>query len=280
MEGISFAAKDAVDTLYKFRAFYNDDLKKRVREIVLDNKIYFSRRSQLNDPFDLQPVFELDRTGGELQARKRLLIDAEASYQRQGLPRHEIVEKLATLAVCELERFEAGARERAWHRFENEYLVFSTAGNRTHPMLWSHYADGHKGLCIHFSAGTPSVFRFAMKVQYHAARARMFIPVPDELELVLKATLWKGEFWNYEHEYRLVRFPKPEIDYTNYGLTYAGQRALFHPEWVTGITVGAYMPDSHVAEVLEMADQHKPNPLPVWKAKPTLTYELTFDRIA
>jgi hypothetical protein len=50
MEGITFAGRDGKDTLYKFRAFNDDEMKARVREIVLGHTIYFSRRCGCSGP--------------------------------------------------------------------------------------------------------------------------------------------------------------------------------------------------------------------------------------
>ena len=282
MEGLTFAGRDGKDTLYKFRAFSDQvaDSKTRVREIVLDHKVYFSRRSQLNDPFDIAPAFVLDKTGGEVETRKRLIADAKRAFERQGLSTPDINEKLALIAVRPLDWFETSARERVLSRLEDNYFVFSLAGNRTHPMMWSHYSDSHRGLCIHFSASEPSVFSAAMKINYDPVRPQVVIPLPVEKELLQKITLTKGNFWEYEDEYRLVRFPKQDVNFDDFGLKFeTPQKALYKTPWITGITVGNRMTDSDVKEVIQMAKDHSPQ-LPVWKAQPTLTYELTFQQIA
>lgn len=278
MATITFAGRDGKDTLYKFRPYYNDELRDRVRQIVLDHQIYFSRRSQLNDPFDLAPSFVINRDGGDVATKHRLLKDAEDSFKRRGFSREKTFEGLAALSVRSLDDFEAESRARTLQRLENDYWVFSLAGNRTHPMMWGHYAEGHKGLCIHFSAQEPSLFGAAMKVEYHPARPIVSIPLPDETDLMQRVALWKGDFWMYEEEYRLVRFPDRDAVLADFGLNLTQQKGVYKPAWITGITVGAYMPDAHVQEVLNMAMKHSP-PLPVWRAKPTLTYDLTFDQI-
>jgi hypothetical protein len=279
MDGITFAGRDQKDTLYKFRSFNKDQAKRRVREIVVDHTIYFSRRSQLNDPFDLAPAFTLDRSGGNEATKQRLLRDAEASYKRRRYSPEEIHTGLAILSARSLDDFEAESRSRALQRLEEHYWVFSLAGNRTHPMMWGHYADGHKGLCIHFSSQEPSLFSAAMKVEYHSTRPVVNIPLPEESDLMRRVCLWKGEFWKYEDEYRLMRFPDRDAVLAHFGLNLMQQKGFFKAHWMTGLTVGAYMPNDDVEQVLEIAKGHTP-PLPVWRAKPSITYDLTFDQIA
>lgn len=281
MEGITFAGKDNKEVLYKFRPFRTKDYKDRVREIILDHRIYFSRRSKLNDPFDLAPTFRLDRTGGEIETRRRLIADAEARLRRNEgeFTNAYIMERLATIAARDLDKFEAEGSELALQRIENDYFVFSLAGNRTHPMLWGHYADGHRGLCIHFEAREPSIFSAAMRVTYHPQRPIVTIPLPTEKDLMQRVTLWKGDFWSYEDEYRLVRFPNKDVTMDEFGLTFDGQKATYKTPWITGITVGAYMSKPDVEQLLRMASDHKPA-LPLFQAIPTLTYDLGFNRIA
>jgi hypothetical protein len=42
--------------LYKFRAYDTDEHREWVRQILLENRVYFSRPSELNDPDDLRPI--------------------------------------------------------------------------------------------------------------------------------------------------------------------------------------------------------------------------------
>jgi hypothetical protein len=279
MAEITFAGKDDKLELYKFRSFQSPEDKARVREIILDHKVYFSKRSQLNDPSDLAPVLKINREGGERECRRRLMADAELRLRDKshGFSNEYILHQLAYLSTCDLEKFEIEARARALKGIERDYLIFSLAGNRTHPMLWGHYADGHKGVCIHFSSLEPSIFAAAMKVAYHYDRPVLGIPLPDEGELLRTITLWKGDFWQYENEYRLVR--APGLSFDDLGLVFDGQKASYKSSWIRGITVGANMSSQDEKEVLRIAKSHEPA-LPVYRALPTLTYDVDFEQIA
>jgi hypothetical protein len=69
------AARKGRTTLYKFRAYRSEDDRKWVREILVDHKIYFSRASQINDPFDLSPRVEIP-------TREELIAGAEGHFGR------------------------------------------------------------------------------------------------------------------------------------------------------------------------------------------------------
>jgi hypothetical protein len=119
-----------------------------------------------------------------------------------------------------------------------------------------------------------------MKIAYDPVRPEVVIPLPVEKELLRKITLTKGDFWRYEEEYRLVRFPEKDVNYDDFGLKFdTPQKAVYRTSCIAGITVGTRMPPTEVDQVVQIAAEHSPA-LPVWVSKPTLTYELTFDQIA
>jgi hypothetical protein len=96
------------------------------------------------------------------------------------------------------------------------------------------------------------------------------LPVPfgeissDQLAAI--ACLTKTRRWNYEEEYRLVRYP--DFSFTELGLTYDGQHARFPANLLTGITVGLRMKDAEIRELAAMAARHQP-PLPIFRPQPT-----------
>jgi hypothetical protein len=65
------------------------------------------------------------------------------------------------------------------------------------PVLWGHYADKHKGLCLGFEVSN----NVLGKVDYVDSR----LPVPTELneEFMKKLLFTKFKHWEYEQEYRV-----------------------------------------------------------------------------
>jgi len=265
------AANRGVNTLYKFRPFSSELHRQRVREILVEHKVYFSRRSQLNDPFDLTPVFDfaMDRT--------KLMQDAERAWKRRLPPptENELRNLRSVLATQDLNKLAAAGSARALERIEKDYWVFSLAGNRDHPMLWSHYAEGHTGLCIHFAADGNSPFGAAQQVWYKSKRPVVPVPIliPEE-EAAARVTLIKGEFWRYEQEYRFIRYPNTFFE--DIGLRFDGQHAFYLRRLLTGVTLGARMAQPRIDEVLALAAAHNP-PVPVWKAIEQRTFKFRFE---
>ena len=260
-------AQSCKTTLYKFRPYQTTQEREWVREIIQDHKVYFPRASELNDPFDMSPRFESI-------TRERLLAAAEAFWSScPDASPEERVRNLEYLAGCDLAKHAAATQARVGQRMKN-YFVFSLAGNRDHPMLWSHYARGHTGLCIHFRADKASIFGLSLGVIY--GDDRPLLPVElrsiSQQEIFQRITLRKGKFWEYEDEYRFARYP--DTDYSDYPIRFDGQHACFRPSELSGITVGTRMPPSDVdAVVLNLAATHNPR-LTVWRAFETDSFAL------
>ena len=185
-EHYEFAAECGKSTLYKFRPFKSGEHRKWVHEIVADHKIYFPRASQLNDPFDLAPVIRLKRD------RAAVLAGAEAVWIKSGkmLSAEEWQNQKKYYETAEFEQIEDDGARRVQDGLNRGYWVFSLSGNRDHPMLWSHYAEGHTGLCVHFAADGAALFGGALKVHY--VPERPVIPIPltiSEEESMLRAIL-------------------------------------------------------------------------------------------
>lgn len=265
------AASRGVKTLYKFRPYRTADQREWVREILVDHKIYFARASQINDPFDLSPRFEEP-------TREELIVCAEAYFLRNPDETARREQTMQDLTCCDLAEHIDSFTKNIRARIEDQYPVFSLAGNRNHPMLWSHYADGHSGLCIHFHSDERSIFAVALGVMYDVKRPS--IPIEAftnaKRDIFERVLLTKGDFWEYEDEYRWISFP--DTDWSDVPISFDGQHAHFHPGAIAGITVGIRMPDSHIAEILELAALHAPK-LSVWRTVEKDTFEFSFERI-
>ena len=87
-------------------------------------------------------------------------------------------------------------------------LCFSTTWRN--PLLWAHYADKHKGVCLEFEVPDEG----SAKIEY--VKNRLKCPKRlDELtqEFMKKLLLTKFVHWAYEEEYRLwVSLKSPEKD--------------------------------------------------------------------
>lgn len=268
-----FAARSGKATLYKFRPHQSSEHREWVRQIIVEHKVYFSRASQLNDPFDMSPRLET-------VTRERLIAGANDHWSRHPeIPQEERTRLVEYFSSCDLAEHATTAQAKMRKRIEDGYSVFSLAGNRDHLMLWSHYAQGHTGLCVHFCAEEGSLFGASMGVIYSDSRPLVPVEVRSisERELFQRIIFHKGKFWEYEEEYRWPKFP--DTDYSDLPIKFIGEFGHFPPSALSGITVGIRMPDRHVRKVLDLAASHNPR-LPVWRALEAHSFALDFELLS
>ena len=79
-------------------------------------------------------------------------------------------------------------------------------------LMWSHYADNHRGICLEFSVADNPLFRTAKEVVYRKEYPH-WVPcdINDKPGLVMELILTKSCDWRYEEEYRLVSVEKSAL---------------------------------------------------------------------
>ena len=90
----------------------------------------------------------------------------------------------------------------------------------SNPVLWSHYADKHRGLCLGFNVPSNGPGNIPMDVEYTAERLDSKILRPPLNETVVKRLLsTKFAHWEYENEARVFvnldkKDPKTNLYFT------------------------------------------------------------------
>jgi hypothetical protein len=222
--------------LYKyqpFKAYAIENLKSRA--------IWFSAPAAFNDPFDcaaVLPSTEITRGEGVRLAQE---LGLPPSFLDSGEPNERF-----------LQMFEDSARkvlqeQTTISRHERGVACFSEKVDDL--LMWSHYADGHRGFCLEYDTRDPA-FDYVRRVSYHDSvpTLRMTdILLDNEIDVVDLVILTKHTAWSYEKEWRAIhREPNKR-----YGVGW---------ENLTGIYFGAAMPDEH-KEVLRLLLQGSPTKL-------------------
>ena len=228
-------AKPKTQFLYKYRAFS----PLSVQSLVAD-EVFFADPSSFNDPLDTKPCVEADLALAELQGILRTLIE-----RREAADLRSAAKSIGYRGPNTATRIEDRSRRRAkavlddlaYHATNPEYseavevihmrLVarkiedellkrYSTGiyclGTRAScPLMWSHYGDQHRGLCIGYTV--PDNERSNLfKVHYGGSRlvrtslvAEMLAGDSAATEAVNNAVLLRKAIdWKYEREWRLL----------------------------------------------------------------------------
>lgn len=195
------------EQFYRYRSFSNGSSEYLERSIC-HNELYFSSPSSFNDPFDCRPPMNFETTKKEfiaLSKRHLALYKADLSPTKR--------------------RKEAERRYRDWKqknqrpKAEREmYQTYSkiidqSAGvlclslTNKHILMWSHYADSHRGVCLQFN-GMSGYFARAQPIKYSLDRTAINPFRQEHDEILTTAILSKAKDWEYEEEWRIVDHEK------------------------------------------------------------------------
>jgi len=132
-----------------------------VLDVVINNRLYCAHWSELNDP---------------LEGRYEVYLGAKGAR---------------------IEELMVGRIERA----RNKYRIASLSADPANFLLWSHYADGHKGVAIEIDI--PDTHPDLLPVTY-SPFSSVFTEKVQTQEDMRHLFNGKGEEWSYEREYRVV----------------------------------------------------------------------------
>ena len=218
--------------LYKYRDFSN-----RTLDMIVSDNVYFADPSTFNDPLDTRPSLEVDLDEGQLEDVVRKFVErrtlAEMStaarsiryrgpktmdhIERQSRRQAERLIKDIQYCVSNSEYDSAEYKRFLLCRYIEEELlrqydrgIVSFAERATCPLMWSHYGDQHRGICIGYS--TPATLEDLYKVRYGGSRlvgagnvaAMLKGNVVARRQVDEAVLLRKAASWRYEREWRLI----------------------------------------------------------------------------
>lgn len=238
---------------YKYRSMADPCVIRRVERIVLHNEVYFAAANTFNDPFDLRPVFSL--TAPKAQQVKDF--ERLSKKYEPGLNREQRRAQAKGVAKNSLGQKNIKTTEEAMQAELARVIaegvgVYCVSTKRDDILMWSHYADYHKGICLEFD-GQTTLMGHALKVQYSQKRVPIMAYYDDKETSMTKALLTKSLHWAYEEEWRLINFE------TGPGTV------EFRSENLTGIVLGALASADTVAMVKQWATARS-HPLDIYQA--------------
>lgn len=196
------------EVVYKYRSWTDNNHQK----ILRDNSIWVPDTLDFNDPFDCDiPIAYEQLASDDNVARKfiRRLIKGKPEFQ--GRIDEEVDKRLKDNRHKDPE-FISHYKELLKIRNKKAIGIFSVTPVIDNILMWSHYADSHKGFCIGFD----SIKLFEQlaggggEVLY-SKDYPIISPVEPREQQYLKQVLTKSVHWAYEIEYRLVTLLKNNL---------------------------------------------------------------------
>jgi Protein of unknown function (DUF2971) len=247
-----FPDEAGVNSLYKFTKV-NDQHPEYLESLLIDLTLHHSLPETFNDPFECKPHWKWPTTAKEVrEVRKRLVVVA----RKQGNSRKD-AETFASTSMQDRETLETAILSSTVKGYRNLRICSYSTSNKN-ILLWSHYADSHKGICIGFDANRPPI-AVSMKVHYQDDYPEIEYPLAKGAKGFVPA-LTKSTSWAYEQEFRSILVPtapdQPPHNETSFFL---------EAETITNIYLGANISDAHRDFVLSLVARSRITPQ-VWQS--------------
>ena len=219
--------------LYKYRYFSDCTL-----DMIVCDQLFYANPASFNDPLDTRPSLAIDLADGELEKIIRILVKqriaaemraAAKTMRVRGAKTIDYIERAARrLADHLIAEIEYGATEPGYdsedykryllrHHVEVELLrryekgIVSLSERANCPLMWSHYGDEHRGICVGYSVPA-STASDVHKVAYGVSRLVQASKVAAMLngddvarsQVDEAVFLRKAGSWRYEREWRLI----------------------------------------------------------------------------
>jgi hypothetical protein len=221
---------------YRYRSLSESNalLAKYVEKTICGHGLFFPAPALFNDPFDCRPPFSFAATDDEKRRYlKRLTRKFSSSEGDRNQRRTETKTQLTALSEPEVHRMTQAANVRT---LTQNIGVLCLSEIRDDILMWSHYADSHRGLCLEFD-GSYEFFARAQPITYKSERPTINAFRDSLDKMVIEALLTKAQHWSYEKEWRV-------IDHATGPGVYRFPAAA-----LTGIILGAQIPDKVAATV-------------------------------
>ena len=174
-----------------------------LRQIFVDQKLYFARVSDFNDPFDCRFTRSIDGGAVERKAYAKRVIEQNCSHLKRPQRRKEVADFLKNLSARDSEVLEA--LEADWVARLEKIGICSFSKVNNEILMWSHYADSHEGICLEFlDDPDDQFFGLAFPVVYSHDYPVINLLRDSETQRFEKALLTKSDRWSYEREYRSI----------------------------------------------------------------------------
>lgn len=248
---------------YRYRSLQGDSVEFVERTVRL-NELYFPSPSSFNDPFDCRPTFSFEAPPEEMERYYSRLWEKYCpelgSQQRQ----NEVDNMLKD--TDEMRRREHAAMQMHVEKITRRIGVLCLSEVHDDILMWSHYADSHRGICFEFN-GYLEFFGQAQEVAYSAERPKIN-PIRDSQDEMLSAALLtKAQHWSYEKEWRLIQYRN-------------GPGSYQFPEGaLTGIILGAQISEASASMIAKWIDVRECKPKLYRAAVDSFTFALNINEV-
>jgi hypothetical protein len=186
------------ERLWKYREW-----NEYTRRMIVDGEVHYTLLEKLNDPFEISWCIRLPENEAELDKFSRELCANTFPEDRPAERLYHFTNMKQS--IRDLIEKHGGCIVPSFVEFKHGLLCLSAIED--HVLMWSHYADHHKGVCVGVRTEC-LVDKRILKVAYSDR-----VPLLDCWDYIYRnrgmfvdASRTKGLHWDYEKEWRTVHY--------------------------------------------------------------------------
>jgi hypothetical protein len=218
--------------------------------IIKHSEIYLSKPLYFNDPFDCKSNVYYQGTYKEWFDKLKS-IGYNEIYSHQLATQYQ--NKYLTIDELNLNKID-----------RESHGIFCLTKDPKNILMWSHYADSHKGICLEFTPvkngnyiGFPIDPSYSIsdpidnllsitKVSYSKQMPPAYNHIKQNIKHYIEFLLTKHKQWQYEKEFRVI-FP---IDYIK------NNPVQIERSCISGVIFGLYTPQIIKNKIIRIIEQH------------------------
>jgi hypothetical protein len=266
MPGHRSALDNGIARLFHYQRYRRDFLENTIKRGV----VRFARASEFNDPWDCRPSFYVPEDECGLRRLVEFMQSASERHTPKVGPEYRKARAEQYLSNPEQLRQDLASTSAVmWEQMNRRYRLYCLTTRPDCPLMWGHYADHHRGICLEFNARTTDLCA-AIQVNYNTEYPQFSLA--DDADISPFHS--KSADWSYEQEYRLIAQEAGEAFDSKTLMTHDGFYQL--PEGsLLSIIVGTHAPETTWSEIAEIA---RPTGITVRRAtRVPNRYALTID---
>ena len=280
--------------LYKYKNLYEQQSFKYALESLEKKYLYFSRPSELNDPFDCQIQFNFDANDKEY-----------LQWIKDNRKKIKVNNRLATVdgikKLIQEDKVVNGLTNMGKYIVDKNHLLSLTTDCMNESM-WALYAGNYNGICIGYKVDFTNSF-IPKRIEFSNENETLNVNITNtiinfqpiqydnlgnhplylfkdrnsQIENVTYNLIHKKKCWATEHEYRAI-FQDTDFQLENYGIFTT--KVFYDDNILNEINFGYKVPKKTIKSIKQSIEKRYTNSINFYIVRPDLTkFELVKEKI-
>ena len=240
----TFKSKDdeSIEYLYKYRSLDGKN-KEYVKRTFLNNEVYLSVPDDFNDPFEARPQYSFKAS--TLAKEKYFKGVAQRNFPDKCADKKKLKQFIKN-GFARTSKIRDDLINGFTKELTTQAGIYSMTEDHKNLLMWSHYANSHKGICLKFRATSyTKFFGESLQVNYQHEYPKINFIKHSSNEKLQLSLLTKSKEWAYEKEWRML---KPEE---------GRQIHLFPPEHLVGVILGCKIDPNDRSDIIAWIKESK-----------------------